>query len=336
MTQAKSTTPCNGVSLPERIVPFPTSISAQARAALQRLVTAQGAPVNALMPLPAAEDTAAWQALRDQVDSQYAAAMKGLAEHLRARVDTLILGEAEIHVATPDASAHPQRACIDLHGGALLFGGGEACRVSAQQQADRYGARCYGVDYRLPPEHPYPAALDDCLAAYRHVLTQHAPTDIVLIGRSAGGNLALAMLLRGRDEGLPMPAGLVLLSPEVDLTESGDSFHTNRYMDVMLPLPLMQINRLYAGGADLGHPYLSPLFGQLDGLPPTFLQTGTRDLFLSNAARLHRGLVRAKVPVELYLGEGMPHGGFMGATPEDDDLAQEIGVFIEARWQTQR
>lgn len=333
MTQAKTDTPCNGVVLPERSVPFPTSISTQAIAAMQRLVTPQGAPVNALMRLPAAEDRAAWQALKDQVNSHYAAAMKGLAEHLRARVETLALGESALHVATPDASAHPQRACIDLHGGALLFGGGEACRISAQQQADRYGVRCYGVDYRLPPEHPYPAALDDCLAAYRHALTQHAPADIVLIGRSAGGNLALAMLLRGRDEGLPMPGGLVLLSPEVDLTESGDSFHTNRYLDVMLPVPLMPINRLYAGGADLGHPYLSPLFGQFDGLPPTFLQTGTRDLFLSNAARLHRGLVRAQVPVEFYLGEGMPHGGFMGGTPEDDDLAQAIRVFIEACWQ---
>lgn len=335
MTEAKTATPCNGVSLPERIVPFPTSISAQARAALQGLVTAQGAPVNALMPLPAAEDHTAWQALKDQVNGQYAVAVAGLAKHLRASVETLALGDTEIHVATPEGAVRAQHACIDLHGGALLFGSGEACRVSAQQQADRYGICCYGVDYRLPPGHPYPAALDDCLAAYRHVLTQHAPADIVLIGRSAGGNLALAMLLRGRDEGLPMPAGMVLLSPEVDLTESGDSFHTNRYVDVMLPVPLMPINRLYAGGADLAHPYLSPLFGQLEGLPPTFLQTGTRDLFLSNAARLHRGLRRAGVPVEFYLGEGMPHGGFMGGTAEDEDLAQAIRVFVESLWQHQ-
>lgn len=335
MADTKTSHLCRGVSLPERIVPFPASISAKARAALQRLVTAEGKPVNARLNLPAAEDGAAWQALKDQVNGQYAAAMKGLAEHLRAPVETLILGDTELHIATPAGSTPPQRACIDLHGGAFLFGGGEACRISARQQADRYGVRCYGVDYRLPPAHPYPAALDDCLAAYRHVLTRHSPADIVLIGRSAGGNLALAMLLRGRTEGLPMPAGLVLLSPEVDLTESGDSFQTNRQVDVMLPVPLMPLNRLYAGGADLAHPYLSPLFGQLEGLPPTFLQTGTRDLFLSNAARLHRGLRRAKVPVEFYLGEGMPHGGFMGGTAEDEDLAQEIQVFIEARWLSQ-
>lgn len=204
------------------------------------------------------------------MNDHYAVAVKGMASHPRASVDTLILGETEIHVATPEGSAHPQRAWIDLYGGALLFGGGEACRVGAQQQADRYGVRCFGVDYRLPPDFPYPAALDDCLAAYRHVLSQYSPADIVVIGRSAGGNLALAALLRGRDEGLPMPAGLVLLSPEVDLTESGDSFHTNRHVDVMLPLPLMPINQLYAGDADLAPPIFHPCSASLkDCRPPS-------------------------------------------------------------------
>jgi len=330
MADAKITNPHHGILLQDRIVPFPISISPQAKARLQSLVTPQGTPIHSLEHLPAADDIAAWQALQDRVNSQYALAVNGLTEQLRADVETLIIGDTEIHVATPEGQARPKHACIDLHGGALLFGSGEACRVSAQQHADRYGISCFGVDYRLPPTHPYPAALDDCLAAYRYVLSQYSPTEIVLIGRSAGGNLALAMLLRGRDEGLPMPAGLVLLSPEVDLTESGDSFHTNRYLDVMLPLPLMQINQLYAGGADLADPYLSPLFGKFEGLPPTFLQTGTRDLFLSNAARLHRGLRRAGVPVEFYLGEGMPHGGFMGGTAEDEELLQEIQNFVTA------
>ncbi|PVZ20675.1 MULTISPECIES: alpha/beta hydrolase [unclassified Pseudomonas] len=332
MTDANTLSPPIGVQLPARLVPFPTSISEAARAALQRWVTSEGTPANALQQWPPANDRGAWQALKNRVNNQYATAVLGLAKQLYAQVETLSVGDATLHLATPDGQAGTRRACIDLHGGALVFGGGEACRVSAQQQADRFGACCYGVDYRLPPEHPYPAGLDDCLRAYRHVLALHSPGDIVLIGRSAGGNLALAMLLRARDEGLPMPAGLVLLSPEADLTESGDSFQTNRHVDVMLPLPLMPVNRLYAGGADLAHPYLSPLFGQFDGLPPTFLQSGTRDLFLSNAARLHRGLRRAKVPVEFYLGEGMPHGGFMGATAEDEELEQAIREFVDLCW----
>jgi acetyl esterase/lipase len=170
------------------------------------------------------------------------------------------------------------------------------------------------------------------LATYRHVLTGHSPDKVVILGRSAGGNLATAMLLRARDEGMPMPGRLVLLSPQVDLTESGDSFQTNQMIDLVLPRPLRSNNLLYAGGADLSNPYLSPLFGDLAGLPPTFLQTGTRDLFLSNTVRMHRALRKAGVETELHVFEAMPHGGFMGGTPEDQELEAEIHRFVMANW----
>jgi acetyl esterase/lipase len=199
-------------------------------------------------------------------------------------------------------------------------------------QADQHRVRCYGVDYRTPPEHPYPYALDDCLATYRYVLERHAPAHIIIGGRSAGGNLAVAMVMRARDEGLPPPAALVLLSPEVDLTESGDSFEVNKLVDVVLPGSLMSANLLYAGGTDLHDPYLSPLFGDLTGFPPTFLQTGTRDLFLSNTVRMHRALRGAGVPAELHVFEAMPHGGFTGCTPEDDELAGEVARFVRSHF----
>ncbi|MEB2620579.1 alpha/beta hydrolase fold domain-containing protein, partial [Kocuria rosea] len=127
---------------------------------------------------------------------------------------------------------------IDLHGGALVFGGGEACRHGARTLADQLGLRIWSIDYRLPPEHPFPAGLDDGLAAYRAALRLYPAERIVVGGRSAGGNLAAAMLLRAKAEGLPLPAGLVLLSPQVDLTESGDSFATNAGLDAMLPTSL--------------------------------------------------------------------------------------------------
>lgn len=320
-----------GVSLQQRIVPFPTSISAEAQAALARLVQDDGTPLNSLFTMPEPENRDAWMQIKAVVDAQYATSAENNAAALRSSVETIEVGDATIHVATPDTPASPGRAFIDLHGGALVFGGGEACRAGARMQADQHGVRCYGVDYRMPPEHPYPAALDDCLAAYRYVLERYEPDNIVIGGRSAGGNLALAMLLRGRDEGLPMPAGLVLLSPEVDLTESGDSFEVNRIVDVVLPKSLMAINRLYANGMDLTHPYVSPLFGNLEGLPTTFLQTGTRDLFLSNTVRLHRQLRRVGVQTELHIFEAMPHGGFSGSTPEDRELAEEIACFVRAR-----
>lgn len=324
--------PIRGVAVPERTLPFPSSISPEARAVLERLVGEDGVPFNALHGLPSPEDRDGWMRLKAIVDAQYTAAAQALSAGLRAAVETVETGGATLHVATPQAPHRTDCGYIDLHGGALIFGGGEACRAGARQQADQHEVRCYGVDYRTPPEHPYPAALDDCLTAYRYVLQRHAPTHIVVGGRSAGGNLAVAMMLRARDEGLPLPAGLVLLSPQVDLTESGDSFETNKLIDVVLPGSLMPGNQLYADGADLAHPYLSPLFGDLKGLPTTFLQTGTRDLFLSNAVRMHRALRGAGVPAELHVFEAMPHGGFMGSTPEDAELRDEITRFVQERW----
>ncbi len=316
----------DGVRIAPRTLPVPLSISPQAQATLKRLVGDDGVPLNALHAMPATDDHAGWRRMQNTVAQQYAAANAGQATLLRASLETLTLGNATVHVATPPSDTG--FAYIDLHGGALVFGGGENCRLAAGRHADLHDAVCYGVDYRMPPNHPYPAALDDCMATYRHVLLHHAPEHIVIGGRSAGGNLAAALVLRARDEGLPLPAALVLLSPEVDLTESGDSFQVNRTVDVVLPNPLMSINLLYADGADLSHPYLSPLFGDFTrGFPPTFLQSGTRDLFLSNTVRMHRALRQARIPAELHVFEAMPHGGFMGA-PEDAELAAQVAEFV--------
>jgi epsilon-lactone hydrolase len=180
----------------------------------------------------------------------------------------------------------------------------------------------------MPPRHPYPAGLDDCVAVYRALLEVRDPADVVVGGASAGGNLAAALLVRAREEGLPMPAALVLNTPELDLTESGDSFTTNLAFDTVLG-PLTEVNRLYAAGHDLADPHLSPLFADVSGFPPTFLQAGTRDLFLSNTVRMHRKLRAAGVEAELHVGEAMPHGGFGGTAPEDAELAAERRRFLD-------
>ncbi len=320
----------SGLRLPARMLPFPSSISSQARATLERLVDPDGMPINAMHRMPEPEDLDGWCRIKSAVDAQYGGSMKDMTGTVRASVETARIGDAFVYIATPETATTTTGVYLDLHGGAVVFGGGDACRIGAQMQADLHGVRCYGVDYRTPPEHPYPAALDDTLAAYAHVLERHEPSNVVIGGRSAGGNLAVAVLLRAREEGLPMPAGLVLLSPEIDLTESGDSFEVNRLVDVMLPLSLRSANLLYANGADLSHPYLSPLFGDLTGLPPTLLQSGTRDLFLSNTVRMHRALRKAGVSAELHVFEAMPHGGFLGGTPEDLDLSSELVRFVQA------
>ncbi|MBU4681746.1 alpha/beta hydrolase [Cedecea davisae] len=318
----------DGVLRPEHIIPFPESISDEAQAALRRQVGENGVSHNARFAMPSHTDSEAWKQIQATSAAWYAEAMKSRPTSSEAELQTLQIEQATVHVAVPGVLASEHHVLVGLHGGAFTFGGGEACKASARTQAVHYGLRCYSVDYRMPPEQPYPAALDDCLATYRYLLDRYAAENIVIAGRSAGGNLAAAMVLRARDEGLPLPGALVLLSPEADLTESGDSFQVNQLVDVVLPGSLSENNLLYAAGADLTHPYLSPLFGDFThGFPATFIQSGTRDLFLSNAVRLHRALRKAHIEAELHVFEAMPHGGFMGS-PEDKELVEEMANFI--------
>ena len=179
----------------------------------------------------------------------------------------------------------------------------------------------------MPPTHPYPAALDDVVAVYQALLEVRDPSQIIVGGGSAGGNLAAALLLRAKAEGLPMPAALVLLTPEVDLTESGDSFVTLADVSVGLQ-SLRDANLLYAGGQDLTDPYLSPLFGDVNGFPPTLLISGTRDLYLSNTVRMHRKLREAGVEADLHIFDARPHAGY-GNAPEEAAVSAEIGTLSQ-------
>ena len=226
----------------------------------------------------------------------------------------------------PDTDTTP--IYFDMHGGALIFGAGDLSRVWGSMTAATTRMITWSIDYRMPPLHPYPAALDDCFAVYRAVLELRDPADIFVGGASAGGNLAAALMVRARDEGLPMPAALVLPTPAVDLTESGDTFQTLDGVHGGLRSQ-MAVNLLYANGRDLTDPYVSPLFADLSGFPPTFLSSGTRDLLLSNTVRMHRKLLAAGIEAELHIFEAMPHGGFDGSTPEDIELDAAIRGFLD-------
>ena len=252
-----------------------------------------------------------------------------LALDIPATVEAREIAGVHVNVITPEGVDDGDDAPIqlDIHGGALVAGGGEACKLMNTSSAARAGMYTWGVDYRMPPDHPYPAPLDDCVAVYRALLEVRPPEKILVGGGSAGGNLVAAMLLRAKDEGLPMPAALALFTPEIDLTESGDSFDTNAGVDYVLVDRLTDSIALYAGDHDLTHPYLSPIFGDVTGFPPTFVQAGTRDLFLSNAVRFHRKLRDAGVDAELHVWEAMPHGGFFGA-PEDAEMGVELRRFL--------
>jgi monoterpene epsilon-lactone hydrolase len=307
-----------------RKMPLPVSISPVARASLE---ASAAQPMGAAVSL-ALDDAEGWAAQAQFVDAMLLAMMRPEGMGDMPEIDLGGAAAHQIDVAQPKYGA---KRGFYLHGGGLTFGAGQAGAWMAKRQADTIGLPMVSIDYRMPPAFPYPAGLDDCMAAYRAAIATTRPEDIVIMGASAGGQLAAAMVLRARDEGLPMPGGLVLMTPEVDLTESGDSFTVLLGVDPVLTQSLMPANLLYAGGADLAHPYLSPLFGDFSkGFPRTFLQGGTRDLFLSNSVRMHRALRQHGLPAELHVFEGMPHGGFGGSAPEDHDLSAEISRFIKS------
>ena len=310
-----------------RVIPVPTSVSAEAQGFLSMGFAMRP---EAAAGDPEADDIDGWRAMIAAANEGIKFGFDMLTADVNFNVDAITLAGVPVFDITPEGADTRADAPIyfDMHGGALVMGGGDACLAMARNTAVIVQMHTYSVDYRMPPDHPYPAALDDCVAVYRALLETHAPEKIFVGGQSAGGNLAAALMLRARDEGLPLPAAVVLLSPEVDLTESGDTFETLMGIDTVLTARLTGSIGLYAAGHDLTDPYLSPLFGDYaQPFPPVLLQSGTRDLLLSNTVRLHRKLRDAGIEAELHVWEAMPHGGFFGA-PEDQELATEIRRFI--------
>ena len=314
----------NALRVPERTVPVPTHASEQAKAALSQ-------PFPLGTEYPALDDNQGWKqviAMREEFLAQMLAGRSdGFAHTLTEWKEH---GALAYDIRPQGWSDTDRRVYLYIHGGALIMGAGENCKTMSLTAAKNHNVRVVTVDYRMPPDHPYPASLDDCMVFYRALLRDYQPHEIIVGGGSAGGNLAAAMVLRARDEGLPLPAAAILMSPELDLTESGDSHQTNMGLDAMGSL--MAANLLYAGGHDLTDPYISPLFGDMTkGFPPTFLSTGTRDLFLSNTVRMHRKLRNAGIQAELHIKEASPHAGLGGGT-EDQEIDIEARGFADARW----
>jgi epsilon-lactone hydrolase len=312
--------------VPAREIPIPAHLSPEAQAQL-----AAGTLSNP--PWPALEDIQAWRALIASMDKVGLAGLTQMGQHITADVKEIDADGVRVYSVKPRALADHGAVYLDIHGGALLWGGGPSCRAMGMLSADMMNANVWAVDYRMPPDHPFPAGLQDCVAAYRSLLRERPPEKIIIGGPSAGGNLAAATILRARDEGLPLPAAAVLMTPELDLTESGDTFHTLLGIDTALTSRLMPANLLYAHGHDLTDPYVSPLFGDFaKGFPPTLLLSGTRDLFLSNTVRMHRALRAAGVHAELHIFEAATHVMFIGG-PESIDRTREVRRFVNHYWQ---
>ena len=307
--------------VPARQIPIPDYLSEAARACLS-------SPLIDDIPFPAADDTAGWHRHIAAMEAAIMAAISGGPQAKPIEMSLRDAGGVRVFDILPSSAAPDARGVIlETHGGALILGGGDACRINACAFAERMQRRVWAVDYRMPPDHPFPAPLDDCVAAYRALLEEYPAQEVFVSGMSAGGNLAAALILRARDEGLPLPSGAILLTPEVDLTESGDSVNTNAGVDTV-PASLWAVNLLYAAGHNLADPYLSPLFGDFGkGFPPTILTAGTRDIFLSNTVRMHRALRRAAVEAELHIIDACGHVQFPHS-PEEAEIDGEIRRFI--------
>lgn len=236
-------------------------------------------------------------------------------------------------VVAPEAD--DDRVVLYLHGGGYCMGSPSSHRRLVAALSAQAEARVLSLDYRLAPEHPYPAAVDDAVAAYRWLVAQGIPaTRIAISGDSAGGGLTLATLLALRDAGDPLPAAGVPLSAWADLEGTGETMKTKADVDRMIrPDRLKETADWYANGADLRQPNLSPLHGDYAGIPPLLLQVGGAEVLLDDSVRVSERARAAGVDVTVEVWDDMPHvfQAFTGLLPEADDAIAKIGEFLKMR-----
>ena len=228
----------------------------------------------------------------------------------------------------------PRHIVLYFHGGVYVMGDAFQAAGLASQVGRRTRAKVISVDYRLAPEHPYPAAVDDALAAYEALLQDGtAPSDIAFAGESAGGALAIATLVNARDHGLPLPAAAFAMSPYADLTLAGTTMETKREVDPLLSRELLQSPVTdYTAGQDAALGLISPIFADLSGLPPLIIQAGTHEVLLDDAVRLARQASTADVEVTLDITPRVPHV-FQAYYPILDEAAAALdraGQFLSA------
>jgi monoterpene epsilon-lactone hydrolase len=231
--------------------------------------------------------------------------------------------------------AAADRAVLYLHGGGYVLGSIGTHRELAARISQASGARCLVIDYRLGPEHPFPAAVEDAVKAYRWLLdVGYAPERLAIAGDSAGGGLTVATLVALRDAKLPLPATGVCISPWVDLAGEGESMTTKEAVDPMVTRgPLLALAKHYLGGADPKAPLASPLWADLRGLPPLLIHVGTNETLLDDSTRLAERARKAGVDVELEAWPEMIHvwHAFAAMLPEGREAIERIGAHLAKR-----
>ena len=318
-------------TVPGRTIPVPSTVSEAFKAQVSAAYRTPDWDANP----KTAED---WKALIAALAKKGEAKLPALREKLGVTSEPTMLGGVKAYIvqAKTIPDAHKDQIILAIHGGGFVYNPGEAGTLEAVLMAGFGGYKVIAIDYRMPPDHPFPAANDDVMAAYKALLQDHKPGTIGVVGTSAGGELTLALCLRAKSEGLPMPGAIAPGTPEADMTDAGDTIRTNEWLDNVLVSAkgyVANATKLYVPeGHDLKDPQLSPIFGDFTGMPPAILTSGTRDLFLSNTVRVHRKLRQAGVEAQLQVFEGMSHAQYLfnADAPETKEAFGEITKFFDA------
>ena len=313
------------------------------------------------LPVPAGASPEIQQAIAsaDQPDVQQSLSYRPSSEAVwrmiidgRASADNTSLAESEkqlgvsierdeiagvkVHRVNPAKTrpAHRDHIFVYIHGGAYVFGGGDAAVREGALISAVAGIPVVSIDYRMPPDHPHPAAIEDVESVYRELLKSYDASAIAMGGTSAGGGLSLGSVHNFKAKDLPVPGALYLGTPWADLTKTSDSLYTMEGIDRVLVTYdgiLEAAALLYAGGTDLKDPLLSPVYGDFNGFPPSYFVTGTRDMFLSDTARTHRKMRAAGVVADLNVYEGISHAGYVmvPGSPEFQQTYGELSAFLE-------
>jgi acetyl esterase/lipase len=314
---------------PAHTIPVPTDeVSAEA----QKLISSPYPPHFNADPKTAQE----WKDLINARAKLVTNAVPAMKEKFGVTVEPTNIGGVRSFVVTPGTmpDANRNRLLVHVHGGGYVFGPGEAGLPEAILLSGIGGFKVISVDYRMSPDFPYPAAMDDAMAVWKEAVKMADPRNMAIFGTSTGGAMTLAMVLRAKVEKLPLPAAIAPGTPWSDIGKIGDTYETNGWIDNVLVTWdgwLGRAAKLYADGHDLADPFISPIYGDFAGFPPTILTSGTRDLFLSNTVRTHRKLRRAGVEADLNVYEGLSHGQY-GANmnaPETKEAFTDIAHFFD-------
>jgi monoterpene epsilon-lactone hydrolase len=245
------------------------------------------------------------------------------------RVETPVKGEW----VTPRDGPRSELVVYYLHGGGYISGSAKSCRPITVTLGRHLKTRVFGLDYRLAPEHRFPAGLDDAIAGYRWLVSNGIdPSSIAIVGDSAGGGMTLALTLKLRDAGEPLPVALVCLSPWTDMTSESDSLTANSDRDAMfVSEDIERFASVYLGDHSRRDALASPLLADLRGLPPTLIQVGRDEVLLDDARQLHAKILAAGGSSELHIYDDVPHGWHYGAPflPETAEALREAAEFIQ-------